>query len=101
MNISPGVMRRCRAAGGPLGYATVVSVHPRQHVDLLVLVVQEVLEITDFGLKRPYTLLQRLCVAPGEGSPTQLIARPTLEPDIGTLRARRPYAITPNFLFSG
>ncbi len=70
----------------------------REHVDLLVLFVEQVLELAHFGLETSDAVFQRLCVTSRKSSPTQLVARLALEPDIGALRTAWSYAVTPDLL---
>jgi len=67
--------------------------HLRQHIDLLILFVQQVLQFPHFRLERAYSLLQRLGVSTRECSSTELVARLALEAHVGTLRAAWPDAI--------
>lgn len=74
--------------------------YPREHVDLLIFLVQQVLQVSDFGLQSSHTLLQRLGIATREGSAAQFVARFTLETDIGALCAARANTITSDLFAS-
>jgi hypothetical protein len=67
--------------------------HLGQHVDLLVLLIQQILQFPHFGLQRTYSLLQRFGISTRERSSTELVAGLALEADVGTLRAAGSYAI--------
>jgi hypothetical protein len=72
--------------------------HLGQHVDLLVLLVQQVLEFADLALELPHALLERLGVSTWEGAAAQLVAGAALEADAGALRAAGSDAIAANLL---
>lgn len=63
--------------------------HLGQHIDFLILLVQQILQFPDFGLQRANSLFQRFGVAAWECSSAELVARLALEADVGTLRAAR------------
>lgn len=73
--------------------------HPRQHVDLLILLVQYIFQFSNLRFQRTDPFLQRLGVTSREGPSTQLVARLAFEPDVGTLRAARSDSIA-SYLFT-
>jgi len=75
-----------------------VIVHPREHVDLLVLLVQQVLQLPHLALEDADALLERLGVAAREGAPAELVARLALEADVRTLRAAGADAVASDLL---
>lgn len=62
--------------------------HLGEHLDLLVLLVQKILQLANFTLENSHTLLQGLGVAPRKGPPTELVRRLALKAHIRALRAR-------------
>jgi hypothetical protein len=68
-------------------------VYSGEHIDLFILLVQEILQFPDFCFQSPNTIFQRLGIASGEGSSTQLITCLALKPDVGALRATRADAV--------
>ncbi len=75
-----------------------VGVHLGEHVDLLVLLVQQILEFPDLGFQGANTFLQRLGVSAWERASAEFVARAAFESDIGTLRAAGSDAVAPNLL---
>lgn len=61
--------------------------YPREHVNLFVLLVEQLFELACLGLEDPHALLQGLGVAPGEGATAELVAGLALKADIGALCA--------------
>lgn len=59
--------------------------HPRKHIYLLVLLIQEILQFAHLALQDPDPLLEGFGVATREGSAAELVARLALEPDVGAL----------------
>lgn len=59
----------------------------REHVDLLVLLVEQFLELAYFGLEDSHALLEGLGVAPGEGATAELVTGLALEADVCALCA--------------
>lgn len=74
--------------------------YPGEHVDLLVLLIEEVLEISHLGLQRAHPILERLCVSSGEGATAEFVAGLALETDVGTLGAARSNAVATDLLAS-
>lgn len=72
----------------------------REHIDLFVLLIQQVLEIPDFRLQRAYSFLQGFGVAARESATTQFIARFALEANVGALSATWSDAVTTDLLAS-
>jgi hypothetical protein len=62
-------------------------VYSGQHIDLFILLIQQVLQFPDFGFQPSNAIFQRLCVASREGSSAQLVTRLTLEANVGALGA--------------
>ena len=73
-------------------------VHLRQHINLFILFIQQVLQLPHLGFESANALFQGFSVASWERAPTQLVAGLALKADIGTLRARRAYTIAANLL---
>jgi hypothetical protein len=73
-------------------------VDAREHVDLLVLFVEQVLELAHFRLQEADSLLERLGVSAREGAPAELVARLALESDVGALGAAGADAVAAYFL---
>lgn len=69
-----------------------------EHVDLLIFLVEQLLELAHFGLQHAHTLLERLGVTPGEGATAELVAGLALESNVGALRAARADAVATYFL---
>jgi hypothetical protein len=96
LRISSRLGRSGRLYRGPSGRRVChgrMRVHAREHVNLLVLLVEQLLELAHLGLQKPHALLQRLGVASREGAPAELVARLALESDIGALRTARADAV--------
>lgn len=74
--------------------------YPGQHVDLLILLIQQVLQIFDFGLQGSHSFLQRLGITARERPTAQLVARLALEPNVGTLCAAGTNAIASDLFAS-
>jgi hypothetical protein len=70
-----------------------VGVDAGKHVNLLILLVEQFLQLAYFSLQEPYSLLQRFGVPSGKGTTAELIAGLTLEADVGALGAARTDAI--------
>jgi hypothetical protein len=62
-----------------------MAMHLGQHFDFLVLLVQQVLELSDLALERPHSLLKRFRIASGKGTATEFVTGAAFEPDVGTL----------------
>ena len=75
-----------------------VGVHLGQHVNLLVLFVKQVLQLSVLPLEHSHSLLQRLGVPARKGPPAQLVAGAALEADGGALRAGRAGAVAADLL---
>ena len=69
-----------------------------EHVNLLVLFIQQVFQFPHFSLQCPHPILQRLGVSAWKGPPTQLIAGLALESDIGTLGTTWSDTVATNLL---
>lgn len=74
--------------------------YPRKHIDLLILLVQQVLQISDFRLQGSHSFLQRFGIATREGPAAQLVARSALETNIGALCAAGSNAIASDLFTS-
>ena len=61
--------------------------HLGEHINLLILLVQQVLQLPHFSLQRAHSLLQGFRISTRKCSSAELIARLALEADVGTLRA--------------
>lgn len=70
----------------------------RQHVDLLIFLVEQLLELAYFGLEHAHALLERLGVSSREGAAAELVAGLALESNIGALRAAWADAVAAYFL---
>ena len=75
-----------------------MRVYPRQHVNLLVFFVEQILQLANLGLERPHALLKRLCVTTWEGATAELVACLALEADVDALSAAGADAVAANFL---
>jgi len=75
-------------------------VYPREHVDLLILLIQQFLQIFDLRLQRSYSFLQRLGITTRESTAAQLITRFALETNVGALGAAGSDAVATNLLTS-
>jgi len=75
-----------------------VGADAREHVDLFVLFVEQVLQLPNLGLEAAHTLFERLGVAARKGSPAELIAGLALEAYILALGAAGSDAIAADFL---
>lgn len=71
-----------------------------QHVDLLILLIQQVFQFSDFEFERSHSIFERFGISAREGSSTELIAGLAFESDIGALGAAWANAITANLLAS-
>lgn len=71
-----------------------------EHVDFLVLFVQQVLEITHLGFQDAHALFQTLGVASGKCAATELIAGAALEANVGTLGAAGANTVASYFFAS-
>ena len=99
--VSPGIIGggRIVTLARPNRRLTVaVGVHLGEHVDLLVLLVQQILEFPDLAFQGANPLFQRLGVSAGERASAEFIARAAFEADVGTLRAAGSDAIAANLL---
>lgn len=72
----------------------------RQHIDLLVLLIQQVLQILHLGFQRSHSLLERLRISSGKGATTEFVTGLALETDIGALGATWSNAVAANLLTS-
>lgn len=70
--------------------------HGREHVNLLVLFVEQILELSDFGLELADTLLKRLGIASRKRSSAEFVAGTAFEANVGALGARGPDTIAAN-----
>lgn len=75
-----------------------IPVHLGEHVDLFVLLIQQIFQVANLSLQDPDPLLQTFGVSSGECTPAQLVAGLALEPDVGTLRAAWSYPIASDLL---
>lgn len=73
------------------------GLNPREHINLLIFLVQEILQLPNFALECSHSLLKRLGVTPGESSPAELVACLAFEANVGALRTARPDTVTPDF----
>jgi hypothetical protein len=64
-----------------------MGVNAGEHIDFLILLIEERLEFSDLGLQASYSLLQRFGVSTRKGSPTELVARLAFEADVDALCA--------------
>jgi len=62
-----------------------MRVDARQHVDLLVLLVQQVLQVAHLSLEHAYALLKRLCISTGKSSSAELVAGLAFEAHVEAL----------------
>jgi len=67
--------------------------HLRQHVDFLIFLVQQILELSNFGFQGTDSLLQRLSVSTRECPSAEFIACLALKAYVGALRAARSDSI--------
>lgn len=74
--------------------------HLGEYVDLFILLIQQILQLSNLSFQSSYLLFQRLCVTSREGSPAQLVACFALETNIRTLRAAWPDPIASDLLAS-
>ncbi len=77
-----------------------VRVHLGQHVQLLILLIQQILQFANFSFEGTHSFFKRLGISARERSSTQLVAGLALEADIGALGATRPNAIASYLLTS-
>lgn len=75
-----------------------LMVHFDEDIDLFFLLVEQVLELAHLALEGPDPFLEGLGVSTGKGASAELVTRPTLKADAGTLGARRPDAIAADLL---
>lgn len=75
-------------------------VYAREHVNLLILLVQQVLQISDFSFQSSHAFLQRFGIATRKGPAAQLVTRSTLKTNIGALCAARANAVTSDLFAS-
>lgn len=68
----------------------------REHVDLLVLTIQEIFQLLDLRFQGSNSLFQRLGISSRKSSSTQLVACLAFEPHIGALGATRCDAVASN-----
>lgn len=71
-------------------------VHSGEHVNFLVLFVEQVLEFADLALELADAFLERLGVAARKGAAAEFVAGAALEADVGALRACRAGAVAAN-----
>ena len=69
-----------------------------QHVDFLVLLVQQVLEFANLGFQSAHPFLQRLCVTSRKGTTAQFVASLALKADVQTLCATWADTVASDFL---
>jgi hypothetical protein len=62
-------------------------VHAREHVNLLIFLVEQVLQLAHFRFQQSHSLLQRFGVSSREGAATELVAGLAFESDVCALRA--------------
>lgn len=74
--------------------------YPGQHIDLLILLIQQVLQVPHFGLERPHSFLQRLGVSSGECSAAEFVAGLAFEADVGALRTARSDSVAADLFAS-
>lgn len=72
--------------------------HLGQHIDLLILLIQQIFQFPDLQLQLAHALLQGLGISPRKGAPAQLVAGAALEADIGTLGTTRSDTIATDLL---
>lgn len=72
----------------------------RKYIDLFVLFVQQVLQLSHFGFEGPHALLQTLGVASGEGTSAELVAGLAFEANVGALGTARSHTIAADLLAS-
>ena len=70
----------------------------REHVNLLILLVQQILQLSYFSFQTSNAIFQGLCVPSWKCSATQLVAGFAFEADIGTLGTAWSNAVTPDLL---
>ena len=75
-----------------------VRVHSREHVDLLILLVEQLLELAHLALQQSHALFQRLGVSARESAAAELVAGLALEANVGALRAAGADAVAPDLL---
>lgn len=66
---------------------------PRKHIDLLILLVEQLLQLADLSFQLSYALLERLGVASGKCATAELVAGLAFESNIGALGATWANAI--------
>lgn len=74
--------------------------YPREHVNLLILLIQQILQVFDLCLQGPHSFLQRLGITTGESTAAQLITRFALETNVGALGTAWSDAIAANLFAS-
>ncbi len=72
--------------------------HPGEHVDFLVFLVEQLLQLAHLRLQRAHSLFQGLGVSSGKGATAKLIARLTLKAHVGALCAAGANAVTADLL---
>lgn len=72
--------------------------NPRQNVDFLILLVQQVLQALHFRFQRPHPFFQRLRISSRESPSAQLVACFALEAHVRTLSTAGGDAVTSDFL---
>jgi hypothetical protein len=75
-------------------------VNAREHVDFLILFVQQILEISDLCLEGSHTFLQRFGISTWERAAAQFVACFALETNVGALGTAWSNAIAANLLAS-
>ena len=73
---------------------------PRKHIDLLILLVEQLLQLADLSFQLSYALLERLGVASGKCATAELVAGLAFESDVGALRAAWSYTVAADLLAS-
>lgn len=74
--------------------------YTREHINLLILFIQQVLEIPNFRLQGAHSFLQRLGISTRESTATELVASFAFEADIGALCTTGTDAVATDFLAS-
>ena len=78
-----------------------MRVDSREHINLLILGIQKVLEFLDLRLQLTNSFLERFRVTAREGTPAQLVRSLALKADITALCTTRTKAVTTNLLTPG
>jgi len=70
----------------------------REHINLLIFLVEQLLQLAHLCLQESYALLQRLGISSWEGATAQLVAGLAFESDVGALRATGADSVAAYFL---